>query len=145
MKSRVSMKSLTCSTLVLLAGALAIISCGQGSDSNCPEGMGGAGSSGSGPSSGTSGSGGGCGDTQQACTDLQNAITTCISGWCAGAGSSTAECGCWNQGMDLSEDTCTCVPQDLGEACEVYNLCTLYATTYDCTAATEALQNTCMQ
>jgi hypothetical protein len=46
--------------------------------------------------------------------------------------------------MDMALQTCTCVPRNLAATCEVDNLCTVNASTYDCGLATEAAANFCM-
>jgi hypothetical protein len=46
--------------------------------------------------------------------------------------------------MDLSTETCQCVPRNLAVVCEVYDACYLNASTYDCAATNMERSNVCM-
>jgi hypothetical protein len=82
----------------------------------------------------------GCADTP--CAVFARDATACFDAWCAGDGAGTAECTCWDRGQDLGV-SCTCVPRDIENACEVYDFADYEAGDLDCDAATAGVAELC--
>ncbi|MFH2009525.1 MAG: hypothetical protein ABI333_23230 [bacterium] len=60
----------------------------------------------------------GCGWFGDDCDTIQDDTTACMNSVCAGSGAGTPACGCWAQGMDISLNTCQCIPIDWARTCE---------------------------
>jgi hypothetical protein len=81
--------------------------------------------------------------TVSKCEQFKSLITSCYDGYCAGAGSSSAFCRCWTQGLDINTSSCVCITLDLNQACQVINLDNLDLSRFDCAAAGSTVGNFC--
>ena len=78
---------------------------------------------------------------QQKCDELVDVATECFDGFCTG--SSSAFCGCWNNGQDINGSTCECVPLNLEAACRAVDLENIDPSQYNCSAATSIVSDIC--
>lgn len=77
------------------------------------------------------------------CQSLKSSVTSCYDSYCGGAGAATAFCACWNQGMDLAF-SCQCTTLDLQAVCTYFDNAKLDPSSFNCSAAQQAVGAICM-
>jgi hypothetical protein len=91
----------------------------------------------------------GCSDDDEDDTDaekcdaLLDVVVDCYDGYCHGEGTAVPFCQCWNNGQDISVESCQCIPLDLESVCQVINLDQVDPNAYNCSAATSFVSEFC--
>ncbi len=83
-------------------------------------------------------------NNDQTCQILISKATECFNNWCTNAGAGTGTCLCWEQEMDINPATCSCTPLYLNLLCEFVDLDKINPYAYNCNAATDFIDDTCV-
>jgi hypothetical protein len=78
-----------------------------------------------------------------ACEQLKQVVVKCYDDFCGSSGAATPFCKCWSAGQDISAQSCSCIPRDLGPLCTVLNPESVNVSNYNCSAASSTVSHLC--